>query len=325
MGEILRVSDGQKFNVKLDFLEKYFDIRAYRRATYPVKSGMYTIVDSKGEKCGNWILWCPNEGKNDSGCTNIVSPDGTKISESGGSDYLHKDSSETNWLKTTRVVFTKTKNGYWVFRGVFIPDYEKSVFSGSYVKNIFVRIATEIEIISKPEKMRILDGAAREIKPLNVVRITEKPAKDAEYVSCVTDALKELGETPDYKPQPEEAPQKVKTNSGEKYPRDPKNGAIALQRAGFKCEFNPEHESFVKASDGHNYTEAHHLIPMAQQGLFKNKLDTPANIVSLCCTCHRCIHLGTEKAKKRLCFIIFITTGKKNWKKQEFYFHLKIY
>ncbi len=229
------------------------------------------------------------------------------ISETGGDDYLHTDNIENNRYKVTRVVFSKTKNyGSWVFRGVYVPDYEKSEYSGSYVKNVFVRIATEIEIVTKPGKIRIINGSSKDlIKPLNVIKITEKQSNDAEYVSNVSDALKEIGEFPEYSPVPEDAPQKVKTNSGEKYPRDPKNGAIALQRAEFKCEFNPEHESFVKASDGQNYTEAHHLIPMAQQGLFKKKLDTPANIVSLCCTCHRCIHLGTDKAKEKMLFNLY--------------------
>lgn len=305
MGDILRVNDGLKFKVKLDFLEKYFDIHAHRRATYPINTGMYTIVGSNGERRGNWVLWCPNENENDSGCTNIVSQDGTTITETGGDDYLHSDSIENKRYKIPRVVFSKAKDGLWVFRGVFIPDYEQSVYSGSYVKNVFVRIATEIEIVTKPGKMRILDDSPKEIKPLNVIKITEKPANDAEYVSDVTDTLKEIKEISKYTPIPEDAPKKAKTSNGEKYPRDPKNGAVALLRADFQCEFNPEHESFIKASDGMNYTEAHHLVPMAQQGLFKNSLDTPANIVSLCCTCHRCIHLGTDKAKKIMLFNLY--------------------
>ena len=82
-------------------------------------------------------------------------------------------------------------------------------------------------------------------------------------------------------------------------------GAFALKRANFKCEFNPEHETFEKGSDGERYMEVHHLVPMAQQGLFDNSLDVPANVVSLCCNCHRCIHLGTEKNKKIMLFNLF--------------------
>ena len=41
-----------------------------------------------------------------------------------------------------------------------------------------------------------------------------------------------------------------------------------------------------------NYTEPHHLIPMAYSDKFKVSLDVEANIVSLCSTCHNHIHYG---------------------------------
>jgi len=41
-----------------------------------------------------------------------------------------------------------------------------------------------------------------------------------------------------------------------------------------------------------NYTESHHLVPMAFQDLFNVTLDTETNIVSLCSNCHNQIHYG---------------------------------
>ena len=51
--------------------------------------------------------------------------------------------------------------------------------------------------------------------------------------------------------------------------------------------------------------EPHHLVPISQQGLFDKSLDVPANIMSLCCNCHKCIHYGTEKDKKIMLFNLY--------------------
>ena len=41
-----------------------------------------------------------------------------------------------------------------------------------------------------------------------------------------------------------------------------------------------------------NYTEQHHLIPMAYSDKFEVSLDVEVSIVSLCSTCHNHIHYG---------------------------------
>lgn len=64
--------------------------------------------------------------------------------------------------------------------------------------------------------------------------------------------------------------------------------------AGDKCEICADHESFVTGSD-RNYTEAHHLIPTANQADFENSLDQEQNIVCLCSNCHNAIHYGADK------------------------------
>ena len=49
--------------------------------------------------------------------------------------------------------------------------------------------------------------------------------------------------------------------------------------------------TFVK-SDGSNYFEAHHLIPICKQAGYKNSLDVAANLICVCPNCHRRLHLG---------------------------------
>jgi len=90
---------------------------------------------------------------------------------------------------------------------------------------------------------------------------------------------------------------------GGKYQRSETKSANAIIDANYLCELDPSHVSFVSKKTGHNYVEAHHLIPIGQQ---KNPvyldqdigLDVRANIVSLCPNCHRILHHGLEASWK---------------------------
>jgi 5-methylcytosine-specific restriction protein A len=50
----------------------------------------------------------------------------------------------------------------------------------------------------------------------------------------------------------------------------------------------------IQRSEGETllYTEPHHIVPMSKQDYFENSLDVEENIISLCCNCHKQIHLG---------------------------------
>ncbi len=109
----------------------------------------------------------------------------------------------------------------------------------------------------------------------------------------------------DYTPTPVKAPKAVLNKSTKTYPRDIEQTKIAIARANHKCEFNDEHWTFTRRSDNLPYTEAHHLIPLSQQHLFENRLDVPANIVSLCSTCHNLIHYGKDTERRGILIILF--------------------
>lgn len=102
-----------------------------------------------------------------------------------------------------------------------------------------------------------------------------------------------------FKDEPVRKGQASRRNRCRVYLRDPQIAANALAFADYKCEYDNSHESFTKKSNGHRYTEAHHLIPMSYQDRFEVTLDKEANIVSLCSDCHNWIHYG-EDAKKLL-------------------------
>lgn len=72
---------------------------------------------------------------------------------------------------------------------------------------------------------------------------------------------------------------------------NPSIGKEAIQDGHYKCAIDGGHTTFAKR-DGSQYMEAHHLVPMDKQRLYKYKLDTKANIVPLCPNCHRMLHYG---------------------------------
>ena len=82
--------------------------------------------------------------------------------------------------------------------------------------------------------------------------------------------------------------------------RNRKTSLNALQKAGYRCENDPSHETFIKAGKEIPYMEPHHLIPLAYQKCFKVPLDVEENIVCLCPNCHRFIHYGRGKEKLAL-------------------------
>lgn len=84
------------------------------------------------------------------------------------------------------------------------------------------------------------------------------------------------------------------------YPRNSIVKELVKEAANYKCEYNPSHTTFINDNDGKQYMEAHHLIPMSAQDHFENSIDFPDNMISLCPTCHRRIHLADKADRKRM-------------------------
>lgn len=66
----------------------------------------------------------------------------------------------------------------------------------------------------------------------------------------------------------------------------------AIEMAGYSCEMNSAHQTFISGSTNKPYMECHHALPMNAQDHFQVSLDVYANIVCLCPICHRKIHYG---------------------------------
>ena len=78
------------------------------------------------------------------------------------------------------------------------------------------------------------------------------------------------------------------------YPRNPKIAANVLKMMNYTCEIDEKHYSFTRKTNGKNYTESHHLIPINYQDEFPYSLDVEENIISLCSSCHNCLHYGVD-------------------------------
>lgn len=68
-----------------------------------------------------------------------------------------------------------------------------------------------------------------------------------------------------------------------------------IEMAGYACEMNPSHETFIAEGSKKSYMEGHHALPMKRQGEFDVSLDVYANIICLCPICHRRIHYGVKQ------------------------------
>lgn len=92
-------------------------------------------------------------------------------------------------------------------------------------------------------------------------------------------------------------------HTNHRFTTDPRLGKTAIEMANFVCELDGidghSHKTF-ESPNGHQYLEAHHLIPMKAQKDFPGKnLDRLENIVAICPNCHRAIHYGTLAEKKK--------------------------
>lgn len=78
------------------------------------------------------------------------------------------------------------------------------------------------------------------------------------------------------------------------YTRNPQVVADALWLANGICE-GCGNKTFQRASDGEFYLEVHHKKPLSENGS-----DTLDNTCAICPTCHRLLHYGTDKDKKKI-------------------------
>lgn len=126
---------------------------------------------------------------------------------------------------------------------------------------------------------------------------SEYDSIENEQIYEILDTLTSVSEIPQWKG--ETAPQAVTKSSAtgrEIAKRSPKVAADSIVRAGYKCEIDANHVTFLR-KNGTQYTEPHHLIPISKYKEFNASLDVMENIISLCCNCHNQLHYGRFEDK----------------------------
>lgn len=144
------------------------------------------------------------------------------------------------------------------------------------------------------DDLRNLIGVYRELKGLvgsNIKAIKGKISEEEFQVDIQKGNRKEL------KPGKIIKKEKKESASTSTWMRDPNISYTALENAKFKCENDNQHMTFVSAKTGHQFMEAHHLIPMEFQDDFEWSIDVPENIISLCPNCHRAFHNSIDQIK----------------------------
>jgi 5-methylcytosine-specific restriction protein A len=155
-------------------------------------------------------------------------------------------------------------------------------------------IPSEVEIIND---LRNLIGVYRELKGFVGSEILEIQGTLDE------DTFQEELQKGKRKELPAGAIQKKnrrESSTSSSWARDANISFTALDNANFKCENDISHETFISDKTGHQFVEAHHLIPMEFQGEFEVSIDIPENIISLCPNCHRAFHNSGKEHKETL-------------------------
>lgn len=149
---------------------------------------------------------------------------------------------------------------------------------------------------------------------LDEIRNIEKPQLVSAYIQGddestylqQVDDIKENNVNDDvvdgaYETKPVEVP---RFNVSRRFRTNPLLGKVAIKRAYYHCERNFRHETFLSRKTNKKYMEAHHLVPVKfQQEMWERfhvNIDCVENLISLCPTCHKAIHLGTREVQDRM-------------------------
>ena len=170
------------------------------------------------------------------------------------------------------LIFIMFNNHNYKFVGAFKLDKEES----NELKHVQRRVATKVRLIGSPVS--------------KVELIIENRNLDDEIIVSTNDVLGIENIEPSYTKEEKKI---LKEEINKKYDRNIIKSKQEILRSNYKCCIDSNHESFI-TKNGHQYMEAHHIIPLCAYDQFEYSLDVDANIVSLCPNCHRKLHFGAN-------------------------------
>lgn len=156
----------------------------------------------------------------------------------------------------------------------------------------------EQQMINDPRRM-YSSAVSNYIKFKSEKEDMENTNNDLTYERAVEKILQPSRKIPTWNDSPQPRASLV-IGSMTRYERKAQVGANAIVLANFECQVNGNHRFFNSRKTHQNYVEAHHLIPIAYQGIFEHGIDIVENIVALCPACHRCIHYAEDRSRMEL-------------------------
>lgn len=143
--------------------------------------------------------------------------------------------------------------------------------------------------------------------PREIKEIKENPLDEEKYIKEINTISLTKEEQKELEQQINKPPTRNQILQ-DKINRNPKIAKLALSNAHFNCEIDEGHPSFISRASKNPYMEAHHLIPLPYSMTFYERyhinLDCPENIISLCPTCHRALHFGTDTKRNEILKIL---------------------
>lgn len=96
----------------------------------------------------------------------------------------------------------------------------------------------------------------------------------------------------------------TKFDKKRRFRTNPLLGKIAIKKSYYQCEKDFQHKTFISKKTNKSYMEAHHLIPVCFQKdmweKYQVNIDCVENLVSLCPTCHKAFHFGSNQVKSEM-------------------------
>ncbi|EFB3218809.1 TPA: HNH endonuclease [Escherichia coli] len=163
----------------------------------------------------------------------------------------------------------------------------------------FITVMKSKEIGGKPKRnlWTIREELVQAIKELDFFGTTENTSNEFYSDDELVNAMEKNNNFDDdrtfeYTGKAKPKKKAIEVKNGLSYPRNKVVSKNALNKAGYRCEVDNDHPTFRRRNSPLHYTEPHHIVPMSRQDAFDTSLDVEENIISLCCNCHKQIHLG---------------------------------
>lgn len=196
------------------------------------------------------------------------------------------------------IPFDENQN-VWIKQSLLRGWIDKKL--GKYTDNI--RLQNYIFVRSVSRWLGIDFYIPKKIRYSHLNPVSDKLKKECERIDRedqIESQIIELQETEaEYSRQPQEKVLVEEKSLTEKMlpKRDPVKRKNSMVLAGYRCEIDPSHRSFISRGTGQLYVESHHLIPMEFYDDFDYSLDVEENIVCLCSNCHNEIHYGQDNGR----------------------------